>query len=66
MLIAFKQSNAQDCEWRAADATFTATDPDGAGPATGIATLNSRYVPGAQTFLILMYCQLALVTSLLY
>lgn len=38
LLIAFEKLNAQDCEWRAVDATFTATDPDGAGPATGIAT----------------------------
>ena len=38
LLISFIQSKAQDCEWRVADATFTATDPDGAGPATGIAT----------------------------
>lgn len=38
MLIAFEQIKAQDCEWRAVDATFTATDPDGVGPATGIAT----------------------------
>jgi len=38
LLISYNQSKAQDVEWRLVDATFTPTDPDGAGPATGIAT----------------------------
>lgn len=29
---------AQDLEWRLANPTFSSTDPDGAGPATGVAT----------------------------
>ncbi|RYE09101.1 MAG: hypothetical protein EOP51_33410, partial [Sphingobacteriales bacterium] len=38
VLLATTFSNAQVLEWRLANPTFSSTDPDGAGPATGVAT----------------------------
>ena len=41
IIIVFSVSvkiNAQTCEWRLANPTFSAVDPDGAGPATGSVT----------------------------
>lgn len=37
LFVAITASHAQTLEWRLANPTFTAIDPDGAGPATGVA-----------------------------
>lgn len=49
LLIAYSSTNAQVCEWRLADANYSAADPDGAGPALGSVTfkLQIRTIAGS-------------------